>query len=40
MNKLKKIEIILSIFHSHNAMKTEINYKKKIEPKNPEKCGN
>lgn len=33
MNKLKKIEI-LSIFHSHNTMKTEINYKKKTEPKN------
>lgn len=40
MNKLNKIEIIVSIFPSHNAMKTEINYKKKTEPKKQEKCGN
>ena len=33
MNKFEKIEILLSIFPSHNAMKTEINYKKKTEPK-------
>lgn len=41
MNKLSKIEIIVSIFPSHNAIKIEINYKKKIEQKKKkEKCGN
>ena len=29
LNKFKKIEIISSIFSDHNAMKLEINYKKK-----------
>ena len=29
LNKFKKIEIIMSIFSNHNAMKLEINYKKK-----------
>ena len=28
VNKVKKIEIILSIFSDHNGMKLEINYKK------------
>ena len=29
LNKLKKIEIISSIFSDHNAMRLDINYKKK-----------
>ena len=29
-SKFKKIEIILSIFFNHNAMRLDINYKKKI----------
>ena len=29
LGKLKKIEIILSIFSDHNDMRLEINYKKK-----------
>ena len=29
LNKFKKVEIISSIFSDHNAMKLEINYKKK-----------
>ena len=29
LSKFKKIEIILSIFSNHNAMRLEINYKKK-----------
>ena len=29
LNKLKKIEIILSIFSDHNGVKLEISYKKK-----------
>ena len=29
LNKLKKIEIISSVFSDQNAMKLEINYKKK-----------
>ena len=29
LGKLKKIEIISSIFSNHNAMRLEINYKKK-----------
>ena len=31
LNKLKNIEILSSIFSSHNAMKLEINDKKKTE---------
>uniref|UniRef100_A0A9L0TN85 exodeoxyribonuclease III n=1 Tax=Equus caballus TaxID=9796 RepID=A0A9L0TN85_HORSE len=31
LNKFKKIEIMTSIFSDHNAMKLEINYKKKAE---------
>ena len=31
LNKFKKIEIISSIFSDHNAMKLEINHKKKTE---------
>uniref|UniRef100_A0A9L0JJ93 exodeoxyribonuclease III n=1 Tax=Equus asinus TaxID=9793 RepID=A0A9L0JJ93_EQUAS len=31
LNKFKKIKIITSIFSDHNAMKLEINYKKKAE---------
>ena len=34
LSKFKKIEIISSIFFSHNSMKLEISYKKKIV-KNP-----
>jgi len=30
-SKLKKIEIISSIFSNHNAMRLEINYKKKTK---------
>ena len=30
LNKYKKIEIILCIFSDHNAMKLEINHKKKF----------
>ena len=30
LSKLKKIEIISSIFSDHNAMKLDINYKKKL----------
>ena len=30
LNKYKKIEIILSIFSDHNAMKLEINHKTKF----------
>ena len=29
LSKFKKIEIISSIFSNHNAMRLEINYKKK-----------
>ena len=29
LSKFKKIEIILSIFSNHNAMRLEISYKKK-----------
>ena len=29
LNKLKRVEIILSIFYDHNGMKLEINYTKK-----------
>ena len=29
LNKFKKIEIIVSIFSDHNAMRLDINYKKK-----------
>ena len=29
LSKLKKIEIISSIFSNHNAMKPDVNYKKK-----------
>ena len=29
LSKFEKIEIILSIFSNHNAMKLDINYKKK-----------
>ena len=29
LNKLKKVEILLSILSNHNSMKLEINYKKK-----------
>ncbi|WP_323630152.1 hypothetical protein, partial [Escherichia coli] len=31
LNKFKKIEIITGIFSNHNAIKVEINYKKKDE---------
>ena len=31
LGKFKKIEIISSIFSNHNAMRPEINYKKKTE---------
>ncbi|KJD25475.1 hypothetical protein TM43_08555 [Campylobacter jejuni subsp. jejuni] len=31
LNKFKRVEIISSIFSDHNAMKLEINYKKKAE---------
>ena len=31
LNKLKKTEIISSIFSNHNAMKLEINHKNNIE---------
>ena len=31
LNKFKKIEILLSIFSDHNAMKLEINHRKDIE---------
>ena len=30
LNKFKKIEIVSSIFSNHNAMRLDINYKKKI----------
>ena len=30
LNKFKKVEIIASIVSSHNAMRLDINYKKKI----------
>ena len=30
LSKVKKIEIISSIFSNHNAMRLEINYKKKV----------
>ena len=30
LNKFKKIEIIPSIFSDHNAMRLDINYRKKI----------
>ena len=32
LSKFKKIEIISSIFSDHNAMRLEINYKKKKKP--------
>ena len=31
LNKFKKIEVRSSIFSDHNAMKLEINYKKKLK---------
>ena len=31
LRKFKKIEIVLSIFSGHNAMRSEINYRKKTE---------
>ena len=34
LNKFKKIEIISSIFSNHNAMRLDINYKKKDCKKN------
>ena len=37
LNKFKKIEIISSIFSDHNAMKLEINHKKKL--KNTQRHG-
>ena len=30
LRKLKKIEIMLSIFSNHNTMRLDINYKKKM----------
>ena len=30
LRKFKKIEIVLSIFSDHNAMRIDINYKKKL----------
>ena len=30
LSKLKKIEIVSSIFSDHNAMRVDINYKKKL----------
>ena len=33
-SKFKKTEIISSIFSNHNAMRPEINYKKKMQKKN------
>ena len=33
LSKFKKIEIISSIFSNHNAMRLDINYKKKIYKK-------
>ena len=30
LSKFKKIEIVTSIFSDHNAMRLEINYKKKL----------
>ena len=37
-SKFKKIEILLSIFSDHNAMKLDINYKKKKTAKSTNKC--
>ena len=34
LNKFKKIEIISSIFSNHNAMRLDINYKKKRTVRN------
>ena len=34
LSKFKKIEIILSIFSDHNAMRLDINYKKKKTVRN------
>ena len=31
LSKFKKIEIVLSIFSYHNAMRLDINYKKKLK---------
>ena len=31
LTKLKKIDIISSIFSDHNAMRLDINYKKKLQ---------
>ena len=31
LNKLKKIEILSSIFSDHSTMKLDINYKKKLQ---------
>ena len=31
LSKFKKIEIILSIFSNHNAMRLDVNYKKKTK---------
>ena len=39
LSKLKKIEIVSSIFCDNNAMRLEINYKKKTVKKNPQKRG-
>ena len=34
LSKFKKIEIVSSIFSDHNAMRLDINYRKKKQPKN------
>ena len=37
LSKFKKIEIVSSIFSNHNAMRLDINYKKKLQEKNCKK---
>ena len=38
LGNLKKIKIISSIFSDHNAMRFEMNYKKKKENKTKQSC--
>ena len=41
LGKIKKIEIILSIFSNHNTMRLEINYRKKnVKKINKHECYN
>ena len=40
LNKFQKVEIISSIFSNHNAMRLDINYKKKLRNTNTWRLNN